>query len=389
MYPFEFCLSTDIIFGEGEVAKVGSSAAGFGQKALLLTYDEKFVKEIGFYEKVEKSCREAGVELVSCFGVKSNPTISHAKLVLETVEKEKPDVLIALGGGSVIDETKLVSAAAKYDGDPIDLLYQKAPVTATLPIVAVLTIPATSSELNMVAIITDDKTKRKEALLSPLIRPKVTILDPELTYSIPLKQTAYSAADIISHLMEGCFSHKLEWAPFQDRYCYASMRTIIDCMDRILENPADKEARAQFMWTASYAWSGFYQNGLGPCEMTIHMLGHSLSNFYDTPHGAAMSVTILATMKYFLESKAKRFARFAREVLGVSEADDKKAAAMGIDILEKWFKKIGTPTNFAEAGIPADAIDKLAVDAQESAVSFGQGDAFDIEKIRALYSLCI
>ena len=137
------------------------------------------------------------------------------------------------------------------------------------------------------------------------MRPKVAILDPELTYTIPLKQTAYSAADIISHLMEAYFGHSLDWAPFQDHYCQGGIRTIMECMDRLLVNPADKEARAQMMWTASYAWNGFYPSGLGPFDMTIHVLGHSLSNFYDTPHGASMSVTILATMRYFLEPRPR------------------------------------------------------------------------------------
>jgi hypothetical protein len=389
MYSFEFNMPTNAVFGEGAVSKVGSVAAGFGKKALLLTYDESFVKQVGFFQKVEKSCKDADIALVSCFGVKSNPTVEHALSVIDVIKKEKPDVIIALGGGSVIDEAKFVGAAVKYDGDPWDLVSGKAPITGTLPVIAVVTIPATSSELNGTSVMSYEKIQRKDGFANPIMRPKTAILDPELTYSIPVKQTAYSAADIISHLLEAYFGHSLEWAPFQDRYCQGGIRTIIDCMDRIIVNPADKEARAQMMWTASFAWNGFYNCGLGGTDSTIHILGHSLSNFYDTPHGAAMSVTILATMRYFLSSKTKKFADFAREVFKINETDDLAAAKAGIIALEAWFKKIGTPTTLAEAGIPADGIAKMAPDALITSQAWGYGDLYNLEKINDMFKFCL
>jgi len=389
MYAFEFSMPTRAIFGEGAVAQVGSVVAGFGKKALLLTYDENLVKELGFYQKVQESCAAAGVELVSCFGVKSNPTVEHALGVIATVKSEQPDVIIALGGGSVMDEAKFVGVGCKYDGDPWDLATGKASMTDTLPVIAVVTIPATSSELNGTSVMSYEAIQRKDGFADPIMRPKVAILDPELTYSIPLKQTAYSAADIISHLVEAYFGHSLAWAPFQDHYCQASIRTIIECMDRLLVDPTDKEARAQMMWTASYAWNGFYPNGLGPCDATIHVLGHSLSNFFDTPHGASMSVTILATMRYFLDTKTKKFAEFAREVFKISEADDRAAAEAGIVALEAWFKKIGTPTTLAEAGIAADALAKMTPDALLTAQKWGLGEMYNEDKINQMFTLAV
>jgi alcohol dehydrogenase YqhD (iron-dependent ADH family) len=388
MYPFEFNMPTRAIFGEGAVARVGEVAAGFGKKALLLSYDENFVKTIGFYSKVADSCAAAGVELVSFFGVKSNPTVEHALGVIAVAKSEKPDVIIALGGGSVIDEAKFVGVAVKYNGDPWDLASGKAPILDTLPVIAVVTIPATSSELNGTSVMSYEKIQRKDGFANPIMRPKAAILDPELTYSIPLKQTAYSAADIISHFMESYFGHALDWAPFQDHYCQGGIRTIIECMDRLLVNPQDKEARAQMMWTASYAWNGFYPNGLGPCDATIHVLGHSLSNFYDTPHGASMSITILATMRHFLDTKTRKFADFAREVFKINEADDLKAAKAGIEELEAWFKKIGTPVTLAEAGIPDEGIAKMAPDALVTAKAWGLGDLYTLDKINEMFTRC-
>jgi alcohol dehydrogenase YqhD (iron-dependent ADH family) len=148
MYPFEFDMTTKAVFAEGAVAKVGGIAASFGGKALLITYDEDFVKKMGFFQKVEESCKAAGVQLISAFGVKSNPTVEHATRVIAVAKREKPDVIIALGGGSAIDEAKFVGIAAGYNGDPWDFATGKAPITSSLPVIAVVTIPATSSELN-------------------------------------------------------------------------------------------------------------------------------------------------------------------------------------------------------------------------------------------------
>jgi alcohol dehydrogenase YqhD (iron-dependent ADH family) len=276
MYDFEFDMPTKAVFGEGAVAKVGGIAATFGKKALLVTYDEEFVKKVGFYQKVAESCKAAGVTLVSAFGVKSNPTVEHAAGVIAVARKEKPDVIIALGGGSAIDEAKFVGTAAGYAGDPWDFATGKAPITTTLPVIAVVTIPATSSELNGTSVMSYEKIQRKDGFANPVMRPKYAILDPELTYTIPVKQTAYSAADIVSHLLESYLGHGLGWAPFQEHYCQGSIRTIMECMDRLQADPRDKEARAQMMWTASYAWNGFYPCGLGPADATIHVLGHSL-----------------------------------------------------------------------------------------------------------------
>jgi len=297
-------------------------------------------------------------------------------------------VIIALGGGSAIAEANYVGVAAAYAGYPWDFATGKAPITTTLPVIAVVTIPATSSELNGTSVMSNEKLQRKDGFANPVMRPRYAILDPALTWTIPVTQTAYSAADIVSHLLESYLGHGLDWAPFQEHYCQGSIRTIMECMDRILADPRDKEARAQMMWTASYAWNGFYPCGLGPADATIHVLGHSLSNFYDTPHGAAMSVTIPATMRYFLSAKTKRLAGLAREVFAVREADDLAAAKAGIAAIVAWFKKIGTPTTLSEAGIPADAIAKLAPDALKTAQAWGLGDLYTLDTCRKMLELC-
>ncbi|MDR1885495.1 MAG: iron-containing alcohol dehydrogenase [Synergistaceae bacterium] len=391
MFPFEFVMPTKVVFGAGEVSKVGREVLSFGKKAMLVTYDEQFVKSVGFYDKVKKSCDEAGVTLVEFFGVKSNPTAEHAAEGIRIAKEQKPDVIIGLGGGSAMDTAKYIGVGALYDGDTWDFPLGRATIQQTLPVITVVTIPATSSELNGTAVITNETLRRKDGFASPVMRPKVTILDPELTYSIPIRQTAYSAADIVSHLLEHYLGHQLEFAPYQDYFCQGGIRSIMDCMDRLLVNPSDPDARAVMMWQAAFAWCGFYDCGFGLPNSIIHILGHSLSNFYDTPHGAAMSVTILGSMRYYLRERTKKYADFARGVFGLTDKDDMIAATAGIAALEAWFKKIGVPTTLAEAGITApDAVDKMAPDALQTAAAWGEVDAYSYSErvMRDMFELC-
>lgn len=391
MYPFVFSVPTKIVFGAGEVMKVGQEAKAFGNKAMLVTYDEQLVKQLGFYQKVKKSCDEAGVELIEFFGVKSNPTAEHAAKAIKLAKELKPDVIIGLGGGSAMDSAKYIALGALYDGDPWDFPLGKATIEKTLPVITVVTIPATSSELNGTAVITNETLRRKDGFASPIMKPAVSILDPELTYTIPVRQTAYSAADIVSHLLEHYLGNVELYTPYQNHFCEGGIRSIMECMDRILVNPGDPEAREIMMWQAAFAWNGFYDCGYGLPNSIIHILGHSLSNFYDTPHGAAMSVTILGSMRYYLKTRTKKYGDFAREVFGVRNDDDMIAACAGIAALEAWFKKIGAPTTLAEAGITApDAIDKMAPDALATAAAWGEVDAYgyDEKVMREMFELC-
>ena len=391
MFPFEFALTTKVIFGAGEAARVGGEAAAFGKRALLVSFGEDHVKSLGFYDKVKKSCDEAGVELIEFFGIKSNPTAEFAAGGIRLAKEHRPDVIIALGGGSVMDTAKYIGIGALYDGDPWDFVTGKAAIETTIPVIAVVTIPATSSEINAVSVITNEGLGAKDGFGSPVMRPKTAILDPELTYTIPMKQTAYSAADIVSHLLEHYLGHQLEFAPYQDYFCQGGIRSIMDCMDRLLADPADPDARAVMMWQAAFAWCGYYDCGFGLPNSIIHILGHPLSNFYNTPHGAAMSVTILGTMRYYLSERTEKYAGFARGVFGITEKDDMIAASAGIAALEAWFLKIGTPVTLAEAGIDApDAIEKMAPDALRISEAWGEKDEYGYteEIMKNMYGCC-
>lgn len=389
MNAFELCLPTRIIFGEGELSRVGQQAAQFGRKALLISYEEQVVRQLGFLEQIERSCAEAGLELLTYFGVSPNPTIEHARDGIALVKEQKPDVLIALGGGSVIDEAKCIGIGALYEGDVWDIYSGAASASASLPVVAVVTIPATSSEMNNTSVMTNQALHRKEGHVNPLMYPRVAILDPTLTYGIPIRQTAYSVADIISHLLEGYLSHDDPWAPMQERYCEGMILTAMECMEKMLVDPRDPQARATLMWVATYSWNGFYVCGLGPTDLAIHVLGHSLSAFYNTPHGAAMSVIIPGLLDYILPKRAERIAKLGRAVFGITESEPVAAATATKDALTAWFTKIGAPVNFREAGIPTDQLDRLVDDALVTANMWGLSHLHTKESCMDILKRCL
>lgn len=388
MFPFEYYIPTKIIFGEGTVQQIGNIASSYGKKVLLVSYEESFIEQIGLLEKVMKPLKDSDLDVVTHFGVKSNPTVEHVRLGVLKVKSERPDVIIAVGGGSVMDEAKAISLAGLTDVDIWDLASGTSQAEKALPLITVVTIPATSSEMNSTSVISNDELRRKEGFANPLMYPRVSILDPELTYSIPIQQTAYSAADIISHLMEGYINHTDPFVPMQDRYAQGMIKTIFDCMDRLLKDPKDKQARAMMMWTATFAWNGFYVCGIGPFNANIHMIGHSFSAFYDLPHGAAMSVAIPAVMRFHLKDRISKYAGFAREIFGINIADDELAAKAGIEELVSFFRKISVPTTFSEAKMPTNELDALADDTLITAKNWGIS-AYDKQMVLDILKLAL
>ncbi len=386
MNSFELCLPTRVIFGEGRISEVGKWALEYGKKAFVLTYDEEFVRNIGFLGKVEDSLKASGVEGVYFFGVKSNPTIELTRKAIEIVKKEKPDVIIALGGGSVMDSAKAIAAGVKFEGDPWEIFDKKDPITSAMPIIAVVTIPATSSEMNGTTVMNNDELQRKADYANPLLCPEIAILDPELTYGIPMYQTAISAVDMVSHLLEGYISHTDSFVPMQNRFSEGMITSIMECMEKLQKDSADKEARAMFMWIATYAWNGFYVSGIGAFEAIIHMLGHSLSALYDTPHGQAMAITIPAVMKYTVKDRAQRYAMLARNVFKIEEDNDEVAAKKGVEAMENWIRSLGVKTRLSEI----DVLDTepITKDTYLTAQDWGLSDKYTINICRDMWELC-
>ena len=386
MQSFVFHNNTKIIFGERTVAQIGGEARQWGGKALLL-YGQASIKRAGVYDQVVASLKAAGVEYIELPGVKSNPVLSHTRRGVAMAKSEKVDLIVAVGGGSVLDEAKAIAAGALVDHDVWDFFTQKAKIQKALPLVTVLTLPATGSEMNGGMVITHDETREKFGLGADACQPKASILDPTTTYSVPADYVAYSAADSMTHLLEGYFTHTDPWTPIQDRYVEGLVRSIMEATERILANPRDAQGRATMMWAATLAWNGLAPAGVGTVEIPNHMMEHPLSGIYDIAHGAGLSIVLPAWMVWTARQRPERVAQFARRVMDVQTADDATAAVEGAERLKQWFHKIGTPVSLAEAKIPAADIGRIVDEALKLGKLWGIS-RYSHDDLCEIYRMC-
>jgi alcohol dehydrogenase YqhD (iron-dependent ADH family) len=321
--------------------------------------------------------------------VKSNPILSHVQRGVDLAKKENVDFILAVGGGSVVDESKAIAAGAMMEGSIWDFLLGNTKIKEALPLLDILTIPATGTEMNPTFVVTNDQTNEKVGRGSDWLFPKVSILDPTVTVSIPADYTAYSVVDAISHLIEGYFTGEDSWTPIQDGYVESLVKTIIECGERILKDPEDYQGRATFMWAATLAWNGLGTSGIGDFGVPMHLIEHPLSGIYDIAHGAGLSITIPAWLTWKAQKNSSKIAQFGRNVFGIEEKDLNTAAKRSIEALRSWFDKIGSPTSFAKAGIPESDIEKITDIACKLAVAWEMDEEYTRDVIVELYKLCV
>ncbi len=367
MKNFEFYSPTRVIFGSNILDNLGETAKRFGTKAMFV-YGRSSIKKSGLHEKVLTLLKSSGISVTEYSGVKPNPEVAHAKRGVLKAIKSNIEVVIAVGGGSVIDESKAIAAGACYTGDLWDLYTQKAPVKKALPVIAVQTLPATSSETNLVSVLTNTETNEKFGLRSPLIAPKVSFLDPTLTYTIPLKYTAYASFDIMSHLLEGYFTSTDSFAPVQEGFVEGTVRAVMAGFERIQKDPHDWDGRSAIMWAGALAWNGLCNAGVEGAVIPNHMLEHPLSAVYDIAHGAGLAVIFPAWLKYRKESLTKRILLFGERILQINEEitgiPENKACDKIIDRFSSWIHASGAPLSLHEAGIDNPDIPELVKQAR-------------------------
>lgn len=352
MRNFEWATPTRVIFGTGILEKLGKDAAGLGRRALLV-YGRQSIRQNGLYDRICAQLSQAGIAWVDHGGVQPNPRLAHAIEGAQKARQFQADFIIAAGGGSVIDESKAIAVGACNEAPLWDYFTRKALFSAALPIIAIQTQPATSSELNGAAVITNDETKEKFSIRSLSIYPKLAFLDPSLTLDIPVRQTAYSCVDILAHMMEGYLTAAKD-NPIQDGMTEAVCRAVMDAMERILQDPHDLDARATIMWGGAIAWNGLLAAGVDGASIPNHMLEHPLSGLYDITHGAGLSIVFPAWMRYRTPVHGRRIIRFGTRILGLEGLEQKseaEAAAAVIDALKAWYRHIGSPVSLSEAGI--------------------------------------
>lgn len=361
MQNFIYENTTKIIFGRGQISQTGTEVARFGRKVLLV-YGLESIKKNGIYDQVISSLREAGLEIVEFPGAKSNPMLAHALKGIAIAREAKVEVVLGVGGGSVIDTAKTIAAGVKADHDVWDFFTYKKTVLDALPVLTVLTLAASASEMNQAAVMTREEGLQKFSIRSPYIQPRVSILDPTALFSLSAAYSAYSGVDAISHMLEAYFNNEEPDSPFQDRLVEGLIKTIMESTEIILKEPANYNARANMMWATTWAFNGLIATGLGRVTLPVHMIEHSLSSIYDIAHGAGLAIVLPGWMRYTHKKNARKLAQLAREIFHI-EGSDENAAVEGIGKLKDWFAAIGCPTSLKASGIPENDIDKIAENA--------------------------
>lgn len=360
MNNFVFYSPTEFVFGKATEMQVGALARKHGARKVMIVYGGGSVVRSGLLDRVKQSLQEAGIEYCLMSGVQPNPVDTKVYEGIEFCRREQADMLLPVGGGSVIDTAKAVAAGVLYEGDFWDFYIGKAKVTKALKVAVVLTIPAAGSEGSGNTVITKLDGLQKLSLRVPeVLRPVFSIMNPELTYTLPPFQTACGVADMMAHIMERYFTNTQE-VDIGDRLCEGTLMAIINEAPKVMRNPEDYGARANLMWAGMIAHNGTC--GVG-CEedWASHFLEHEISAIYGVTHGAGLSVIFPAWMTWMVEHNVGKIAQYAVRVWGVPESEDKKAVALeGIGKLKAFFSSLGLPVTFKELGIENPDIDRLA-----------------------------
>lgn len=368
MLNFELYNPVRIIFGPGEAENIGKYTKEYGTKAMLVTYDvHDFFNEL--LAKLDKSFKDAGVTVTEFFKVKPNPRLSDIEEAIDICRKEGIEVIVALGGGSVMDSAKAIGAGVKYDGDPWKMFVSRhdkavaVPPTDTLPTIMIPTKSATSSETNNVAVATNDRTHEKAYIWAPVLYPKICVMDPCVTATLPKFPMAAGAVDAMSHVLEAYLNGDQN-SPVQDRCHEGLLMAVMDLIRKIFKDPDDIQARASLQWASTLTWNGYLQAGLAaptPC----HQIGHVLSALYDIDHGVTLAVIMPAFFRYTAHLNDERAARFAELGYRIFRLDregrkDIDVADECIDKFVAFVKEVGVPVILKSVNVPKEDLDKIA-----------------------------
>ena len=391
MFKFTYNIPTKVYFGGDQLSNLGPELKKFG-KRVLLCYGGGSIKKIGLYDKIVTEIKKAGLELFELSGIEPNPRVTSVNRGAQICKDENIDVLLAVGGGSVIDCTKFVGAGRYYDGDAWDLVTRKAPITNCLPIVTVLTLAATGSEMDCGGVITNLETNDKIGMGASIMRPRVSFLDPANTYTVSSYQTACGSADIFSHLVETYFNPTGSMFML-DTFMEGMMKTVVKYAPVAVAHPKNEEARANLMWTSSWAINDFV-SACQRCTWSCHPMEHQLSAYYDITHGLGLAILTPRWMRYVLdETTAERFRNFAVSVFGVDPTlPNMEAAKAGIEAVEKFlFEDLKLTKTLTELGIDkthfAEMADK-ACHAKGGRVLKGYKH-LPPKDVEAIYEMCL
>ena len=358
MQNFDYMTPTRLIFGKESIVKLPSVMAQFG-KRILLTYGGGSIKKIGLYDRVKELLK--GYDIVELSGIQPNPKYDPSVLDgVRLCKEHNIDVILAVGGGSVLDCSKAIAAGAKYDGDPWDLISYKVKAQAALPIVDVITLAATGSEYDTFGVISRTETNDKIGYGDPLLYPVASILDPVYTFTVSKKHTAAGIADAMNHTMEQYFT--ADTTLLNDGFCESMLRSLMENGRKCLENPEDYTARAEMMLCCTYGCNGILSLGNSPSGWPCHGIEHALSAYYDITHGEGLAIITPRWMRHILNEKTiDRFVKYGINVFGIDASlPQQEIAEKAIDATYRFFESINIPMHLSEVGIDDSRIDEMA-----------------------------
>ncbi len=354
MQDFEFYNPVKILFGKDQISKISDLVPA--DKKVLLLYGGGSIFKNGVYNKVSKALKEHDV--IEFGGIEPNPSYETSMKAVEVIKDQNIEFLLAVGGGSAIDATKFIAAAALYtDGDPWRILSDKVPVTASLPIGVVLTLPATGTEMNKNSVISRKSTNEKLAFSSTLSYPQFSILLPDAAGSLPPNQVANGIVDAFVHVIEQYLTYPVN-APLQDRFAEAILITLIEEGPKAYANPADYDAMANLMWSATMALNGLIQCGV-PDDWSIHNIGHELTAFHGIDHARTLAIVLPGLWKALKVEKKEKLLQYAERVWKIYEGNEDEKIHRAIERTAEFFESLGIRTRLADYGIHYETIDRI------------------------------
>jgi NADP-dependent alcohol dehydrogenase len=365
---FDFYNPTQILFGAGQIASLAKQVPADAR--VLLIYGGGSIKQNGVYDEVIAAL--AGHSVTEFSGIEPNPSYETLMRAINQVKAEKIDFLLAVGGGSVIDGTKFIAAGALLDEDPWTILEKHgANVTRAMPFGAILTLPATGSEMNSASVVTKKATQEKFAFMSRHVYPKFAILDPTKTYSLPTRQVGNGVVDAFAHVMEQYLTYPVG-AKVQDRFAEGLLLTLIEEGPLALSHPDDYDVRANVMWTATMALNGLIGAGV-PQDWATHMVGHELTALYNLDHAQTLAIVLPNMLRERKEGKRDKLLQFAERVWNLKGGDEDTRIEAAITRMEEFFEQMGVKTRLGDYGLGAKDVDAvLAVLEKHRMVKLGE-----------------
>ena len=390
MIDFNLGIKTKIYFGPDKEDLIGDILSDENIKRVLIIIGQGSVKNSGLLTKVIGKLEDRNIKYLVLEGVRPNPDIEFIRENIYQVREYQPELILAIGGGSVIDTAKLIAVDYYYDGDVFDFNLHKAKPTKALPVGVILTISAAGSEMSTSCVIQDDRTGRKQGFNSDLVRPLFAIENPKLTYSVSPYQTACGIVDIMMHTLERYMQPSSENEP-ADGFAEALLKSVIKAGQKVMRNPEDYESRAVLMLMSSLSHNGLTNIGK-PFGMPVHQLEHGLSGMYKTiAHGAGLAVLWPAWAKYYVQYDIDKFDRYARNVWNSQNPNKEENALQGIKLTEEFFRYIGMPSRLMEFKVGAIDIDGLIIRLTDNGtrVVAHPVKPLDGEVARIIYNSCL